>query len=233
MKVEGTHQLNASRARVYELLVDPEVLQRCIPGCERLEKTDADTYSATIRAGVGAIKGVFTGTVRLEDMRPPEHHRIVVAGKGGPGFLKGSGDLDLEEQGDGMLISYTGDLQLGGTSASVGQRMIQGTAKMMACRNFYALKQKPKVKRANRHLSTVFSHPPEVVLRLRGDGARPPKEQDRDTECGELRNRATLEQSVQFSERSHTQSPRLGKHAVPGKQRAFQIDAGVLIVVFG
>jgi carbon monoxide dehydrogenase subunit G len=139
MKIEGTHQLNVPRARVYELLVDPEVLQRCIPGCERLEKTEADTYAATIRAGVGAIKGVFTGTVRLEDMRPPEHYRIVVAGKGAPGFLKGSGDLDLEKQAEGTLIKYTGDLQLGGTIASVGQRMIQGTAKMMASQFFTAL----------------------------------------------------------------------------------------------
>lgn len=139
MKIEGTHQLNASREHVYELLVDPDVLQRCIPGCERLEKTEADTYSATIRAGVGAIKGVFTGAVKLEDMRPPEHYRIIVSGKGAPGFLKGSGDLDLEAQGAGTLIKYTGDLQLGGTIASVGQRMIQGTAKMMASQFFTAL----------------------------------------------------------------------------------------------
>jgi uncharacterized protein len=139
MKIEGTHQLNAPRDRVYQALVDPEVLQRCIPGCERLEKTTENTYSATIRAGIGAIKGIFKGTVRLEDMRPPEHYRIVVEGRGGPGFLKGSGDLDLETQGEGTLIKYTGDLQLGGTIASVGQRMIQGTAKMMASQFFTAL----------------------------------------------------------------------------------------------
>jgi carbon monoxide dehydrogenase subunit G len=139
MKIEGTHQLSASRERVYQLLVDPAVLQRCIPGCERLEQTAENNYSATIRAGVGAIKGVFTGTVRLEEMRPPEHYRIVVEGKGAPGFLKGSGNLDLEAEGEGTLIKYTGDLQLGGTIASVGQRMIQGTAKMMASQFFTAL----------------------------------------------------------------------------------------------
>jgi carbon monoxide dehydrogenase subunit G len=139
MKLEGSHKLNAPRDRVYEALVGPEVLQRCIPGCERLEKTAENTYSATIRAGIGAIKGVFTGSVRLEDMRPPEHYRIVVEGKGGPGFLKGSGDLDLEQDGEGTLIKYTGDLQVGGTIASVGQRMIQGTAKMMATQFFTAL----------------------------------------------------------------------------------------------
>jgi uncharacterized protein len=139
MKIEGTHQLSAPRERVYRALVDPEVLERCIPGCERLVKTVENTYSATIRAGVGAIKGVFTGSVRLEDMRPPEHYRIVVEGKGAPGFMKGSGDLDLEEQGEGTLIKYTGDLQLGGMIAGVGQRMIQGTAKMMASQFFTAL----------------------------------------------------------------------------------------------
>jgi carbon monoxide dehydrogenase subunit G len=146
MKIEGTHQLNAPRERVYQALVDPEVLQRCIPGCERLEKTAENTYSVTIRAGIGAIKGVFTGSVRLEDMRPPEHYRIVVEGKGTPGFLKGSGDLDLEAQGEGTLIKYTGDLQLGGTIASVGQRMIQGTAKMMASQFFTALEAEAKTK---------------------------------------------------------------------------------------
>lgn len=139
MKIEGTHQLSAPRDRVYQLLVDPAVLQRCIPGCERLEQTAENIYSATIRAGVGPIKGVFTGTVRLEEMRPPEHYRIVVEGKGAPGFLKGSGNLNLEAEGDGTLIRYTGDLQLGGTIASVGQRMIQGTAKMMASQFFTAL----------------------------------------------------------------------------------------------
>jgi uncharacterized protein len=146
MKIEGTHQLNATRDRVYRSLIDPEVLKRCIPGCERLEKTSENTYSATIRSGVGAIKGVFTGTVRLEDMRPPEHYRIVVEGKGAPGFLKGSGNLDLEEEGGGTLIKYTGDLQLGGTIAGVGQRMIQGTAKMMASQFFTALEAEAQTK---------------------------------------------------------------------------------------
>ncbi|MFN2510621.1 MAG: carbon monoxide dehydrogenase subunit G [Pyrinomonadaceae bacterium] len=144
MKIEGTHQLQATRERVYECLIDPQVLQRCIPGCERLEKTAENTYAATIRAGVGTIKGVFTGTVKLEDMQPPEHYRIVVEGKGTPGFMKGTGVLDLEVQGKATTIKYTGDLQVGGTIASVGQRMIQGTAKMMASQFFLALEAEAK-----------------------------------------------------------------------------------------
>jgi carbon monoxide dehydrogenase subunit G len=145
MKLEGTHLIHAPRERVFQSLVNPEVLQRCIPGCERLERTAENTYAATIRAGVGSIKGVFTGSVRLEDMRPPEHYRIVVEGKGQPGFLKGSGNLDLEVEDGNTLIRYTGEIQVGGTVASVGQRMIQGTAKMMATQFFLALEAEAKV----------------------------------------------------------------------------------------
>ena len=144
MKLEGTHQLHASRERVYQSLVDPQVLQRCIPGCERLEKTGDNAYSATIRAGVGSIKGVFNGNVKLEDMRPPEHYRLVVDGKGAPGFLKGSGDLDLTEQDGVTIIKYVGEIQVGGTIAGVGQRMLQGTAKMMASQFFTALEAEAK-----------------------------------------------------------------------------------------
>lgn len=145
MKIEGTYQLQASRDRVYHCLTDPEVLQRCIPGCERLERTGENSYAATIRTGVGSIKGMFTSTVKLEDMRPPEHYRIVVDGKGSPGFAKGSGNFDLEATTPKTtLLKYEGDLQVGGTIASVGQRMIQATAKMMASQFFTALEAEAK-----------------------------------------------------------------------------------------
>jgi uncharacterized protein len=139
MKIEGSQTLNAPRERVWAALIDPEVLRRCIPGCESLEKTDEHTYAATLKAGVGPIKGVFKGIVRLEDMHPPEHYRIVVEGKGGPGFAKGSGDFDLEEAEGKTVIKYSGELQVGGTIAGIGQRMIQGTAKMMASQFFNRL----------------------------------------------------------------------------------------------
>ena len=139
MKIEGTQELDATPQRVYETLIDPAVLQRCIPGCERLEKTGENAYSTTLRAGVGSIKGVFTGSVRLEDLNPPHHFRIVVEGKGQPGFLKGSGDIDLEQRNGVTVVRYSGEVQVGGTIASVGQRMLQGAAKMMASQFFIAI----------------------------------------------------------------------------------------------
>jgi uncharacterized protein len=144
MKIEGTHEINAPRERVYALLTDPEVLRRCIPGCESLEKTDEDTYAAIMKAGVGVVKGTFKGNVKLAEMRQPVHYRIVVDGKGTPGFVKGTGDFDLEDKDGATLIKYAGEMQVGGTIAGIGQRMIQGAAKMMAARFFVALEAEAK-----------------------------------------------------------------------------------------
>jgi len=150
MKIEGTHELNASRERVYAALTDPEVLCRCIRGCQSMEKTAEDTYATTIKAGVGAIKGTFKGSVHLEEMRPPEHYRIVVEAKGGVGFAKGTGDLNLTERDNVTLITYEGELQVGGVIAGVGQRMIQATAKMMASQFFSALENEVKSEPTNK-----------------------------------------------------------------------------------
>jgi carbon monoxide dehydrogenase subunit G len=140
MKIEGTHELRASRERIFQALLDPAVLQRCIPGCEQLEPTGENSFAATLRAGVGTIKGLFKSTVRIEDVREPEHYKLVVEGKGQPGFVKGAGTLDLEARGDELtVIKYEGDVQVGGMIASVGQRMILGAARMLAVQFFTTL----------------------------------------------------------------------------------------------
>lgn len=144
MKIDATYEIKATRERVFAALIEPEVLKRAIPGCESLEKIGENVYTATLKAGVGPIKGTFKGEVRLEDMRPPEHYRIVVQGKGAVGFAKGSADFDLEEKDGGTLIRYSGEMQIGGAIAGVGQRMIQGAAKMMASQFFAKLEEEVK-----------------------------------------------------------------------------------------
>src|SRR5437763_15570245 len=151
MKIDGPQQPHAPREKVYALLINPEVLQRCIPGCESLTLTEAGHYEAMLKAGIGAIKGAFRGNVNLEDMRPSEHYRIVVEGKGLVGFAKGSANFDLIDQDGSTMINYLGELQVGGTIAGVGQRMIQAAAKMMAGRFFNSLE------------SEATSEPPAVA----------------------------------------------------------------------
>ncbi len=139
MKIEGTHEIPASREVVYNSLTDPQILQRCIPGCQSLDRTAENTYVATMKAGVGSVKGTFKGNVRLEDMQAPSHYRMLVDGKGAPGFVKGTGIFNLEERNGGTAIAYEGEMKVGGVIAGVGQRMIEAAAKMLAHQFFKTL----------------------------------------------------------------------------------------------
>jgi len=139
MKLSGTHAFPAPRERVWQFLNDPQRLAKCIPGCGPLETVGENEYTAEINVGIAAVKGSYKGKVKLEDLQPPKHYRIVIDGKGKQGFIKGSGTLDLEEEGAGTLLRYAGDAQIGGPLASVGQRMIDGAAKTMLTQFFTAM----------------------------------------------------------------------------------------------
>jgi uncharacterized protein len=140
VKVGGTYTIAAPREQVWRFLIDPERLARCIPGAGKLEQIGENEYSGEINVGLAAVKGMYNGKVKLEDLQPPQHYRIVVDGKGKQGFIKGTGTMDLEEQeGKKTLVRYVGDAQIGGPLASVGQRMIDGAAKTMITQFFTAM----------------------------------------------------------------------------------------------
>lgn len=139
MKIVGEQTLPAPRARVWKLFYDPQRLSRLIPGCEKLEQTGPNEYSGTITVGIAAVKGVYSGRLKMEEIRPPEHYKLVVEGKGKQGFLNGSGTLDLAAQGAAQtLVKYSGDLQIGGPLVQVGQRMIDSAARMLTGQFFAA-----------------------------------------------------------------------------------------------
>ena len=71
MKIIGNSQFAAAPDEVYRALNDPAVLVRSIPGCHRLEALGDDAYTMTVAAGVGSIKGVYDGEVRLTDQSSP------------------------------------------------------------------------------------------------------------------------------------------------------------------
>jgi carbon monoxide dehydrogenase subunit G len=145
LKIEGTQKIAAPRERIFSALIDPAILQKCIPGCEQMEKTGDNQYKAKLTAGVGPVKGVFTAAVSLQEIIAPEHYKLVVEGKGQPGFVKGSGELNLKDADGGATeIQYTGDVNVGGLIASVGQRMIQSTANLLAGRFFKSLEAEVK-----------------------------------------------------------------------------------------
>ena len=141
MKLEGAHDMPVPRQRVWEAFLDPEQLRQAIPGCEKLEAMGNDEYKATMKIGVGAVKGVFEGKVRLSDKKPPDSYRLAVEGSGGPGFIRGDTVITLSDVDGGTRVSYSADVQVGGLIAGVGQRMLGGVSKMMADQFFNRMGQ--------------------------------------------------------------------------------------------
>jgi len=118
------------------MMQDPEVLARAMPGCDSLERIGPDEYAMKMKLAMASISGAFEGKVRITDQQPPSSFKLVVEGTGKIGFMRGEGLLKLSPSGEGTDVSYEGDVQVGGTIAAVGQRLIDVTAKMMIKRFF-------------------------------------------------------------------------------------------------
>lgn len=132
MKVAGVEQIPFEVDRVWEALLDPAVLVRTIPGCERLEATGENTYAMTVTAGVAAIKGTYSGTCTLSDLRPHESLVMRLQGAGAPGTIDATVDVGFDAAGGTTAVRYDADAVVGGMVGGVGQRMLSSVSRRMA-----------------------------------------------------------------------------------------------------
>ena len=141
MDVNASYIFQAPAARIWEVLLDPDALARCMPGCEKLSPLGNDQYEATMNVGVGSIKGTFLARITVADLVPMRSYKLLVEGTGSPGFVRGEAHISLEEQGKGTLVKVEGEAQIGGTIARVGQRLVGSVNKMMMDRFFTCLQK--------------------------------------------------------------------------------------------
>lgn len=141
MKVNGSAQVAAPVAVVWDALRDPSVLVATIPGCERLEETSADTYKMTVRAGVASIKGTYVGQVALTDPEPPVAFTLRAQGQGAPGTVDATVRVRLSEASGGTRVDYDADAIVGGMIGGVGQRMLAVVGRKTAGEFFAAVER--------------------------------------------------------------------------------------------
>lgn len=146
MKISGNYTIDAPRDVVWEALNDIDVLARVVPGCERLEQIGDNEYEGTIKIGVQAIRGVYNGRIRIEDIDPPNHYKLIASGKSANGVVDGFGTVDLVNQEGKTLLMYSGEAQVGGTLASVGQRLIEGASRQLINQSLKALAEQVAVR---------------------------------------------------------------------------------------
>jgi 2-furoyl-CoA dehydrogenase large subunit len=125
--------------RVWRSLLDPAVLARTIPGCHQLDEVGPNDYRAEVSLGVGVIKGRFTACVTLSDLDPP-HSAVLSGSLSGPlGVSVGSGRVRLSPAGEGTKIDYDYTVEISGTVAAVGGRMLDGATKVLIRQFFQRL----------------------------------------------------------------------------------------------
>jgi uncharacterized protein len=140
VKLAGTTSLPAPPSEVWSLLTDPSRLSRLLPGCERLEPDGPDRFKAAVKFGIAAISGKYSGSVEFAEKKPPRSLVLKLDGKGLPGFVKGEGRIELTPNGAETELAYTGEAQVGGLIASVGQRMLDAAARKIVQQFFDSAK---------------------------------------------------------------------------------------------
>jgi carbon monoxide dehydrogenase subunit G len=131
MIVSGEHRFQAPRQKVWEALLDPDVLAGTLPGFQGLEQVGENEFAGSLALGVGPVQGRFEGRVELSDLTPPSAYRLKMSGRGAPGHVEGNGQVELEEDGQGTRMRYEVDVRIGGRIAGVGQRLLEMTARTL------------------------------------------------------------------------------------------------------
>jgi uncharacterized protein len=149
MKLAATYEFNAPQEKVFAALIEPGILQKCIDGCEKMEKTGEDSYDAHLKIGVAGIKGNYVGKIRIDEKKPPESFTLRAEGKGAPGWVKGTARIQISPKGEGSELRCESEGHIGGVIAAVGSRLVDAVAKKMLDEFFHKLGEQLLATNAN------------------------------------------------------------------------------------
>ena len=127
MRFEGTFAVRAPRPRVWSFFLNPQEFSACIDDPHTIEVLDADHFRGTVKAGVAFIRGTFTWSAIIKERVPPERAQMSVHGSGmGSGFDIVA-TLEVSEANGLSTVTWVAEIQMSGTIATVGARLVQGT----------------------------------------------------------------------------------------------------------
>lgn len=141
MKLAGNYTFDAPRDVVWEALFDPEILASVMPGCEKLELVGDQQYEGVLKIKVGPVQGKFNGKIKLSDIEKPDSYNMEIDGRGAPGFVKATAHVSLGQEDGKTVLSYDSDAKVGGRVATVGQRLLDSSAKAITRQSLEGLNQ--------------------------------------------------------------------------------------------
>ena len=142
MKFEGTVEIRAPRDRVWAFLMDANQVGSCGPGVESIEVVDETHFKARARVGIGFISARFNVDMEIAERDEPSRAVIKARGQAPGSVVDATATMALSDGAAGTTMDWSADVNIGGTIASVGARLIEGTANKMIGQTFDCIKAK-------------------------------------------------------------------------------------------
>ena len=145
MEIQEKFLVNAPIQKVWQFIVNPQLIGSCVPGCESIEAQDSRNYVATVKAGVGPIKVRFKITTTLTQIDEPKHIHMEAKGAdiGKAGSFNQSSDVRLRAVSENETeVSYSSNVTVVGRIALFGDRIMRAQAKKIGGEFIQALKKK-------------------------------------------------------------------------------------------
>lgn len=144
MRFSGTEDIKAPRERVFAFLIDPDKVGSCGPGVESIEVVDETHFKARAKVGVGFIKAKFVIDMELAEAQAPERAVIKARGQAPGSAVDATGTMTLSpgNDPDTTVMVWAADVVISGMLASVGGRMIEGTANKLIGQAFKCIKSR-------------------------------------------------------------------------------------------
>ena len=132
MKLGGSYKLNVTKETVWSALNNPNILKKCIPGCDTFKKESDTIFRATTSNQIGPMNATFSGTITLSNIKENESYTLSGEGQSSVGFTNGIANVKLVEENKITTLSYDVSVNVGGKVAQLGSRLIDGVAKKMS-----------------------------------------------------------------------------------------------------
>ena len=141
MKFEGSLEIRAPRDRVWAFLMDPNQVGSCGPGVESIEVVDETHFKAKAKVGIGFISVRFNVDIEIAEREPPDRAVIKAHGQAPGSAVDGTATMKLRDGADGgTAMDWAADVMIGGSLATVGARLIEGTANKMIAQTFECIR---------------------------------------------------------------------------------------------
>jgi carbon monoxide dehydrogenase subunit G len=131
--------------KVWNSLLDPEIVGHCIPGCETVEPINDKEYNSIIKAKVGFITARFKVRTVIEEIVP--YRLIRTAGEGNElrklGHFRQKTIINFTELSENETeVSYSSDVSIVGKLATFGDRILRAKARELGKEFVDAVKRK-------------------------------------------------------------------------------------------